>query len=145
VVFIGTFEHSIDDKGRLAIPVRFRSELADGVYVTRGIEKCLMVLTAEHWQRLVDGMSSLPMLQNDARRLQRHFFSGAAPLQPDRLGRVLIPQFLREYAQLSSEVVVVGVMNRVEIWDRHAWTAERDEVESLSQELAEHLSSNNLL
>ena len=85
------------------------------------------------------------MLQNDARRLQRHFFSGAAPLQPDRLGRVLIPQFLREYAQLSSDVVVVGVMNRIEIWDRQAWTAERDEVESLSQELAEHLSNNNLL
>ncbi len=144
-MFIGTFEHSIDDKGRLAVPARFRSELADGMFVTRGIDRCLMLLTSEHWQRLVDGMSSLPMLQNDARRLQRHFFSGAAPLQPDRLGRVVIPQFLREYAQLSGDVVVVGVMNRIEIWDRHSWSAERDEVESLSQELAEHLSSNNLL
>ncbi len=144
-MFIGTFEHSIDDKGRLAVPARFRSELADGMFVTRGIDRCLMLLTSEHWQRLVDGMSSLPMLQNDARRLQRHFFSGAAPLQPDRLGRVVIPQFLREYAQLSSDVIVVGVMNRIEIWDRQSWSAERDEVESLSQELAEHLSSNNLL
>ena len=144
-MFIGTFEHSIDDKGRLAIPARFRSELADGMFVTRGIDRCLMVLTAERWQRLVDGMASLPMLQNDARRLQRHFFSGAAPLQADRLGRVLIPQFLRDYAQLSSEVVVVGVMNRIELWDRQSWSAERNEVESLSQELAEHLSSNNLL
>jgi MraZ protein len=144
-LFIGTFEHSIDDKGRLAIPARFRSELADGMFVTRGIDRCLMVLTNEHWQRLVDGMSSLPMLQNDARRLQRHFFSGAAQLQTDRLGRVLIPQFLRDYAQLSSEVVVVGVMNRIEIWDQQGWAAERDEVESLSSDLAEHLSSLNLL
>lgn len=144
-MFIGTFEHSIDDKGRIAIPARFRGDLAEGMFVTRGIDRCLMVLTTEHWQRLVDGMASLPMLQNDARRLQRHFFSGAAQLQPDRLGRVLIPQFLREYAQLSSDVAVVGVMNRVEIWDRKAWNDERDEVESLSPELAEHLSRLDLL
>lgn len=144
-MFIGTFEHSIDDKGRIAIPARFRGDLAEGMFVTRGIDRCLMVLTTEHWQRLVDGMASLPMLQNDARRLQRHFFSGAAQLQPDRLGRVLIPQFLREYAQLRSDVAVVGVMNRVEIWDRKAWNDERDEVESLSPELAEHLSRLDLL
>lgn len=140
-MFIGTYEHSIDDKGRLAIPARFRSELSEGLFLTRGIDRCLIILTPESWQKLADRIAALPMFQNDARQLQRHFFSGATSLQPDRLGRVLIPQFLRDYAGLSGEVVVAGILSRVEIWDRGVWESERTEAEEHSQELAEHLAA----
>jgi MraZ protein len=140
-LFIGTYEHSIDEKGRLAIPARFRSELSDGLFLTRGIDRCLIILTPESWQKLADRIATLPMFQNDARQLQRHFFSGATSLQADRLGRVLIPQFLRDYAGLSGEVVVAGILSRIEIWDRTVWESERAEAEEHSQELAEHLAA----
>lgn len=144
-VFIGTYEHSIDDKGRLAIPARFRGELADGLYVMRGVDRCLMVLKPDDFDRLRDRINALPMFQSDARQLQRHFFSGATSLQPDRLGRVVLPEFLREYAQLNSEVVVAGVSSRIEIWDRAAWLDESAQAESRANELAEHLAGLDVL
>jgi MraZ protein len=140
-VFIGTYEHSIDDKGRLAIPARFRGDLADGLFITRGIERCLMVLTPDNWQKLADRISALQDFRKEAREIQRHFFSGATALQADRLGRVLIPQFLREYANLSSDVIVAGVFNKIEIWDRETWQTGRAESEAHSEDLAEHLAA----
>ena len=113
-LFLGEFEHSIDDKSRLAVPARFRAALQDVLYITRGLDRCLVIWDSDSWRAQADRLRSLNPWQGDARRLQRHFFSGAVQAQPDKLGRVVIPQFLREYAQLDTEVVVVNGVVRLE-------------------------------
>jgi MraZ protein len=139
-LFLGEFEHSIDDKGRLAVPSRFRPALDDGLVITRGVDRCLVIWDTESWRAMADRVRGLNPWQNDARRMQRHFFSGAVPAQPDRLGRVLIPQYLRAYANLDTEVVVVGLADRIEVWSRDGWQREREQAERDSAELAEHLA-----
>jgi MraZ protein len=139
-LFLGEFEHSIDDKSRLAIPARFRAALEEGLVMTRGVERCLVIYDADAWRTVSDRVRNLNAWQEDARRMQRHFFSGAVPAQPDKLGRVVIPQFLRTYAQLETEVTVVGVADRIEVWARDAWQRQRDDAERDSAELAEHLA-----
>src|SRR5215208_580947 len=114
--FLGEFEHSLDDKGRLAIPARFRPALEDGLFITRGLDPCLVIWDPESWRAISERVRGLNLWQGDARRMQRLFFSGAAPAQPDKLGRVVIPQYLRTYARLQSEVVVVGLGDRIEVW-----------------------------
>ena len=140
-LFLGEFEHSIDDKGRLAVPARFRPALDDGLVVTRGVDRCLVIWDTESWRAMADRVRGLNPWQNDARRMQRHFFSGAVPAQPDRLGRVVIPQYLRAYANLETEVVVVGLADRIEVWSRDGWQREREQAEHDSAELAEHLAT----
>ena len=140
-LFLGEFEHSIDDKSRLAVPARFRAALQDVLYITRGLDRCLVIWDSDSWRAQADRLRSLNPWQGDARRLQRHFFSGAVQAQPDKLGRVVIPQFLREYAQLDSDVVVVGLADRIEVWSRTEWQRERGQAERDSAELAEHLSN----
>jgi MraZ protein len=141
-VFLGEFDHSLDDKGRLAIPARFRSALEDGLYITRGLDACLVIWDSERWRAISERVQALNLWQGDARRMQRLFFSGASPAQLDKLGRVVIPQFLREYAQFypGSEVVVAGLGDRIEVWARDAWARERGQAERDSAELAEHLA-----
>jgi transcriptional regulator MraZ len=141
-LFLGEFEHTIDDKGRLAVPARFRAALQDGLFITRGLDRCLVIWDSESWRAQAERVRSLNPWQGDARRLQRHFFSGAVPAQPDKLGRVVIPQFLREYAQLDSDVIVVGLADRIEVWARGEWERERSEAERGSAELAEHMAAN---
>src|SRR6266508_1767714 len=143
-MFLGEYEHSVDDKGRLAIPARFRADLRDGLFLTRGIDRCLMILAPDDWRRLAERISGLPMLQADARQLHRHFFAGATQLIPDRLGRVLIPAYLRDYAGLRGEVVVAGVLSRIEIWDRDTWSSQRSDAEQRTIDLAEHLAGTGL-
>jgi MraZ protein len=139
-LFLGEFEHSIDDKSRLAVPARFRAALQDGLVITRGLDRCLVIWDTETWRAQANRMLSLNQWRGDARRLQRHFFPGAQQAQPDKLGRVVIPQFLREYAQLENDVVVVGLGDRIEIWARAEWERERQEAERSSADLAEHLA-----
>jgi MraZ protein len=139
-LFLGEFEHTIDDKGRLAVPARFRPALEDGLVMARGLERCLVIYDPEGWRAVADRVRNLNSWQEDARRMQRHFFSGAQPGQPDKLGRVVIPQFLRAYAQLGDEVVVVGVADRIEVWAKSEWERQRADAERDSTELAEHLA-----
>ena len=139
-LFLGEFEHSIDDKARLAIPARFRPALQDGLVITRGFDRCLVIWDSETWRRQSDRLRDLDSLQSDARRLQRFIFSGAIQAQLDKLGRAVIPQFLREYAQLRDVVVVVGVADRIEVWSKTEWERERAEAERASAELADHLA-----
>jgi len=138
--FVGEFEHSIDDKGRLSVPARFRPALEDGLVITRGLDRCLVIWDSESWRAMAERIRSLNTWQAEARRMQRHFFSGAVPAQPDKLGRVVIPQYLRAYAQLETDVVVVGLADRIEVWSRTEWQRERGEAERDSAELAEHLA-----
>jgi MraZ protein len=141
-LFLGEFEHSIDDKSRLAVPARFRGALEDGLVMTRGVERCLVIYDADTWRDVSDRVRNLNPWQEDARRMQRHFFSGAVPAQPDKLGRVVIPQFLRAYAQLETEVVVVGVADRIEVWSKADWERQRADAERDSAQLAEHLAND---
>jgi MraZ protein len=140
LLFLGEFEHSIDDKGRLAIPARFRPALDDGLFITRGLDRCLVIWDADSWRSMADRVRDLNPWQADARRMQRHFFSGAVQAQPDKLGRVVIPQYLRAYAGLETEVVVVGLADRVEVWATGEWQRERSQAEADSADLAEHLA-----
>jgi len=139
-LFLGEFDHAIDDKSRLAIPARFRAQLEEGLVMTRGVERCLVIYDLDAWRGVSDRIRNLNAWQEDARRMQRHFFSGAVTAQPDKLGRVVIPQFLRTYAQLEDDVTVVGVADRVEVWSRTEWQRQRADAERDSAELAEHLA-----
>lgn len=139
-MFLGEFEHTIDDKGRLAIPAKFRAALEAGLYVTRGLDRCLVIWDVESWRTMAERVRTLNPWQGDARRMQRHFFSGAVEAQPDKLGRIVVPQYLRGYANLQADVVVVGLADRIEVWAKDEWEQERSESESGSADLAEHLA-----
>jgi len=138
-VFLGEFEHALDDKGRIAIPAKFRASLGDGLVVTRGLERCLFVWPMEEWRVISQKLAQLSLMSADARRIHRLIFAGATDAEPDRLGRVVLPAFLRDYAQLQEGVVLIGLMNRIEIWSRDNWQAERALAEQQSAELAAHL------
>jgi MraZ protein len=109
--------------------------------ITRGLDRCLVIYDSDSWRAMAERVRTLNAWQGDARRMQRHFFSGAVPAQPDKLGRVVIPQFLRTYAQLDTEVVVVGLADRIEVWSKAEWERERAQAEQESAELAEHLAA----
>lgn len=143
-MFLGEFEHSLDDRGRVAIPAKFRPELTTGLVVTRGIERCLFVWPMEEWRSFSQKLIQLPWTNTDARRIHRLIFSGATDAAMDRLGRILIPAFLREYAQLRDSVMVVGLFTRLELWSHESWQQERSLAEQESAQLAEHLSNLGL-
>ena len=140
-MFLGEYVHTIDDKNRLAVPARFRQELAEGLYLTKGVDRCLYALTPDGWNRLADRIAALPTMQSNVRQLQRHFFAGAVHVIPDKLGRIVIPPSLREYAQLNGEVVVAGVHSRIEVWSRSAWEQEQARVDDQTASLAEQMAS----
>ena len=141
-MLLGEYEHTIDDKNRLTLPARFRQAFADGIVVTRGLDGCLYAYDRGAWERLVEStLVSIDQLSKEGRRLYRHFFSGAAEAELDRQGRVMIPAALLEHAGLGREVVVAGVHDRLEIWDRNAWRRELAEVEGSAEHVAERLAS----
>ncbi len=121
-MFLGEFSHTIDDKGRLTIPAKFRDELEGGIVVTRGTDGCLWAFPRSEWENFADKMSQIPATNPAVRNFARFMFSSASDSIPDRQGRVIIPQNLREYANIQSEATVIGVMNRVEIWNPTRWT-----------------------
>ena len=143
-MFLGEYAHNLDEKGRLAIPARFRAELAAGLFLTRGLDRCLVIWPPTTWKAMAERLTSLSPWRADARRLQRLFFSGAVEASPDKLGRILIPQYLREYGELDGEAMVVGVHDRVEVWSAARWQAERGDAETNGAELAEHLAGLEL-
>ena len=120
-MLIGEYQHTIDPKGRVIVPARFREDLGDSFYVTKGLDGCLFVLSPTEWNRLEEKVSAMPI--SKARGLQRFLFSGAVEVQPDRQGRVLLPQPLRDYAKLRKDVTFIGASSRAEIWDTESWTS----------------------
>lgn len=128
-MFLGEYVHTIDEKGRLAIPARFRAELAAGLVITRGIDRCLAIYPIEEWERLTKQVSALPMTDRRARAFRRLVFANASNVVPDRQGRVLIPPRLREYAGLDGEVIITGIDTYIEVWNSQAWSEERERVE----------------
>jgi MraZ protein len=140
-MFLGEYEHTIDDKNRLTLPARFREPLAAGVVLTRGLDECLDVYPREDWNRLVDArLAPLDPFSREARDLKRFFFSAAADAELDRQGRVLVPPALMKHAKLEREVVVAGVHDHLEIWDRGAWGEHLASVEGSADHVAERLA-----
>jgi transcriptional regulator MraZ len=141
-MLLGAFEHTIDDKNRLTLPARFRKTFEDGVVVTRGLDGCLYAFRRPDWDRLVESrLATLDPLSPEGRRLERFFFSGATEADLDGQGRVMLSKELIEHAGLSKEVVVAGVNERLEIWDRAAWRKELAEVEGSAEDVAERLAA----
>jgi MraZ protein len=141
-VLLGEFEHTLDDKNRLTLPARFRQELAEGLVVTRGMDGCLYAYSREAWDRLVDSrLGSLDPLSPESRQMQRFFFSGAAEATPDKQGRIMLPAPLIQHAKLGRDVVVAGVYDHLEIWDREAWRTQMQEVEGSAEHVAERLAT----
>ncbi len=118
---MGEFQHSVDDKGRMIVPVKFREGLGSSFVMTRGLDKCLFVYPMNEWETLEGKLKELPMTRADARSFVRFFLSGATECELDKQGRILIPATLREYANLEKDCVVIGVSNRVEIWSQASW------------------------
>ena len=118
-MLIGEYQHNIDLKGRVIVPAKFREDLGDHFYVTKGLDGCLFVLSEEGWRNLQEKIQSMPL--SKSRGLQRFFFSGATDVETDKQGRILLPQPLRDHASLSKDVTFVGVSSRVEIWDTQRW------------------------
>ena len=127
-MFLGEYSHSLDTKGRLTIPARFRGELEGGVVTTRGHEPCLVIYPIKEWSALADKVTRLPTASRAARSYSRLIFGGAAEVVPDKMGRILIPAFLREYAGIGEQAVVVGVNTHIEVWNPDRWqeALERD-------------------
>ena len=123
-MLMGEYQHNMDLKGRVTVPSKFRVDLGDKFYVSKGLDGCLFVLSSEQWERLVEKVSAIPMAQGKA--IQRYFFSGAAEVEPDKQGRILIPQNLRDHAGLEKDVTVIGAATRAEIWDTARWNAYND-------------------
>ncbi|MGE5586833.1 MAG: division/cell wall cluster transcriptional repressor MraZ [Clostridia bacterium] len=140
-VFIGTYDHAVDDKGRLAIPARFRDGLGQRFYATKGLDKCLFLFPESEWRAQQAQLASLPLTMRDARAYSRLFFAGACECELDKQGRINIPPYLREYAGISRDVVVIGVMSRVEVWSREVWLEYSSKAEESYEEIAEKLIS----
>ena len=140
-MFIGEYSHSVDDKGRLAIPVKFRTDLVKGAVVTKGLDNCLSVYTMDEWQKFAEKVASLPANQSDTRAFSRHMLAGAMDVELDKQGRIILPDYLRSYAGISKKAIVAGLYNRLEIWDEVAWQKYKASMEASSNEIAERLGT----
>lgn len=120
-MFMGEYHHTIDDKGRLIIPSKFRTELGESFVITRGLENCLFVYSLVEWNKIVDKLKKLPFTKKDARNFTRFFLSGATITELDKQGRANIQTSLIDYASLEKDCVVIGVNDRLEIWSKDKW------------------------
>lgn len=145
-MFIGEYNHNIDEKGRLAIPVKFRTDLKDGAIVTKGIDNCLFLYTKKEWDKLVkEKLSNLPTIsQGNARALARHLLAGAMEVDTDKQGRINIPDYLLKFANLNKKSIVAGLYDRLEIWDEETWHKYKSNTEKKSEKIAETLGELGL-
>ncbi len=139
-MFIGEYQHTIDAKGRLIVPVKFRDGLGEQFVVTKGLDNCLFAYTLEEWKVFEDKVKNLPLSNKDARKFVRFFFSGATVCEIDNQGRINLPQNLREYANIVKDIISIGVSNRIEIWDKLNWELYNGEENFIDNALAEKMS-----
>ena len=138
-MFLGEYKYTIDDKKRLAIPVKFRNLLGEKAIVTKGLDNCLFLYPVKEWEKMAEKLAQLPISQSDARGFARIMLAGAMEVNIDRLGRILIPDYLRDYSSLNKKVVVAGLYNRVEIWDEDKWNEYKEKTEKEAGDMAERL------
>ncbi len=142
-MFIGEYRHTIDTKGRLIVPAKFRELLGDEFVITRGLDGCLFVYPKEEWEAIEVKYREVSQFSKDARKFARFFFAGAAACEADKQGRILLPAVLREFAGIEKEIVLAGVVSHIEIWSKERWQAESsyDDMD----EVAEHMASLGLI
>lgn len=143
-MFMGEYNHTIDAKGRLIIPSKFRDTLGDEFVVTKGLDGCLFVYDNQEWTAFEEKLKALPLTNKDARKFVRFFLAGAGNVEVDKQGRILIPSNLREFAELEKDVVLVGVGSRIEIWSREKWESEASFDDDDMEDIAEHMSDLGL-
>ena len=144
-MLIGEYKHTLDPKKRLSLPSKWRGELGASLVVTRGLDNCLFVYPLPEWQKITDKIGELPLGTADTRSFNRFFLSGAVEVEVDSVGRILVPDFLKEFAGLDSKVVLAGIHNRIEIWDENKWTEYKTQIEAQADSLAEKLGQIGVL
>lgn len=144
-MLIGEYLHTVDDKNRLSLPAKFRKELGKKVVVTRGLDTCLFMFPSSSWQRIAEKLSALPIGQADTRGLGRFLLAGAIETEVDSAGRILVPEYLRDFAGLKGKVVVAGVLERVELWDEDLWKNYTRRVEKQAEGMAQKLGDLGIL
>ncbi len=144
-MLIGEYIHTLDPKKRLSLPSKWRKELGKQVVVTKGLDSCLFVYPLKEWQKLTEKMSDLSLGTAETRSFNRFFLSGAVEAEIDKIGRILVPDFLKDFAQLDSKVVLAGVHSRIEIWDENKWNEYKKRIEGEADKLAENLGSLGVL
>lgn len=139
IMFMGEYNHTIDAKGRLIVPAKFREELGDVFVITKGLDGCLCVYANDEWAAFEEKLRSLPFTNKNARKMTRFFMAGATSCEVDKQGRILVPSVLREFAELEKDVVLVGVASRIEIWSKDKWNENctYDDVEDIAESMAE--------
>ena len=143
-MFLGQYRHTLDEKGRVAIPVKFRGALSDGAVVTRGLDQSLFLYPRAQWAILAEKLAQLPLGQADTRAFARLMLAGAMEVEPDSSGRILLPEYLRTYAHLVKEMVVVGLYDRLELWDANSWEGYAARTEAEGNAIAERLRTLDL-
>lgn len=143
-MLIGEYQHTLDTKKRLAIPSKLRKELGERAVLTRGLDNCLFLYPMQEWQRLTEKLGQLPVGQGSTRSFLRLMLAGAVEVELDQLGRILVPDYLKNYAGLRQRVVIAGVYNRLEVWDEERWTSYKSEVEKNTDMIAEKLGELGL-
>jgi len=142
-VFYGEYEHTIDKKGRIIIPSRFRDFLKEysieKIYVTRGLDKCLFLFAEDEWKSQESKFKSIPFTKSEARKFNRLYFSGATQLECDKQGRILLPKYLKDFADIRRDIVIIGVSNRIEIWSKEIWHEYYKGSKGLYEEIAEKM------
>ena len=146
-MFMGEYNHTIDAKGRLIVPSKFREKLGEEFVVTKGLDDCLFVYPLEEWAHIEEAFRKVPLTNKKARDFVRFFFAGAASCEVDKQGRILLPATLRAYAGLDKEIVSAGVLNRVEIWDKEKWERSNDigDMDEIADYMAELVFRSILL
>lgn len=140
-MFIGEYNHSLDEKGRMNMPAKFRRDLTAGAVITRGLDHCLFVYPKREWEAMAAKLAALPITQKNSRAFARLMLAGAWDAEVDSQGRVMIPEYLRTYASITKHVVVAGLYNRVEIWDEDAWRTYKAGAEEESDAIAESMGA----
>lgn len=144
-MLIGEYTHTLDPKTRLSLPSKWRKELGKEVVITRGLDNCLFVYPLKEWQTITEKIGRLPFGQADTRGFNRFFLSGAQEVEVDGVGRILVPDFLKEFAGLKSKVILAGIHDRVEIWDQKKWADYTKRIEKQADALAEKLGEIGVL
>lgn len=138
-MFIGEYHHTIDSKKRLSLPAKFRKDLGEKVVITKGFEDCLVVYTAKEWEVISDKLGKLPVSQFESRGYARIILGGASEIDLDKLGRILIPDYLMQYGNLKKNAVICGLSTRLEIWDEERWEIYKNRIENEVEDLAAKL------
>ena len=144
-MFTGQYTHTLDEKNRLSLPVKFRKEVGKKIMLTPGLDGCVFGFSLKEWGSISEKLGESSMLQSDARSFNRYMFGGAVEAEVDAIGRILVPDFLRDRSGLKGKVVIVGVRNRIEIWNEKQWIAFNTEVDKKADALAEKLGQVGIL